>query len=209
YAHNVGKVLAIPSQSVALLAALMLRGPQTTGELRINSERLHHFSDLSAVEGFLHELAARDPGAPGSPAALSSSPPRRRPIRSSVSPPQLATSSATPTVMSSPCPSWPHCAPTSQTFRAKSKRSRRASRSCALISGSLRGTGNTARSGCGVEFQTLPISREAYHGFSRRNSRQHDGQDARRRAIRAGQQQSADADGAADPPADSRHRGAA
>jgi uncharacterized protein YceH (UPF0502 family) len=63
YAHNVGKVLAIPSQSVALLAALMLRGPQTTGELRINSERLHHFSDVSAVEGFLHELAARDAGA--------------------------------------------------------------------------------------------------------------------------------------------------
>ena len=63
YAHNVGKVLAIPSQSVALLAALMLRGPQTEGELRINCERLHHFSDTSAVEGFLHELAARNAGA--------------------------------------------------------------------------------------------------------------------------------------------------
>ena len=63
YAHNVGRVLAIPSQSVALLASLMLRGPQTTGELRINCERLHHFSDISAVEGFLHELAARDSGA--------------------------------------------------------------------------------------------------------------------------------------------------
>ena len=63
YAHNVGKVLAIPAQSVALLATLMLRGPQTTGELRINCERLHHFSDISAVEGFLHELAAREAGA--------------------------------------------------------------------------------------------------------------------------------------------------
>ncbi len=63
YAHNVGKVLNLPSQSVALLAALMLRGPQTTGELRINCERLHHFSDISAVEGFLTELAARDAGA--------------------------------------------------------------------------------------------------------------------------------------------------
>jgi len=62
YAHNVGKVLAIPSQSVAILAAIMLRGPQTVGELRINCERLHHFSDISAVEGFLHELAARDAG---------------------------------------------------------------------------------------------------------------------------------------------------
>jgi uncharacterized protein YceH (UPF0502 family) len=56
-------VLAIPTQSVALLAAMMLRGPQTTGELRINCERLHHFSDISAVEGFLHELAARETGA--------------------------------------------------------------------------------------------------------------------------------------------------
>ena len=62
YAHNVGKVLAIPTQSVALLAAMMLRGPQTTGELRINCDRLHHFSDISAVEGFLHELAAREAG---------------------------------------------------------------------------------------------------------------------------------------------------
>ena len=36
YAHNVERVLGVPSQSVALLAALMLRGPQTAGELRIN-----------------------------------------------------------------------------------------------------------------------------------------------------------------------------
>jgi hypothetical protein len=63
YAHNVGKVLAIPTQSVALIASLMLRGPQTTGELRINCERLHRFSDISAVEAFLHELAAREAGA--------------------------------------------------------------------------------------------------------------------------------------------------
>ena len=62
YAHNVGKVLAIPAQSVALLAVIMLRGPQTVGELRINCERLHRFSDISAVEGFLHELAARAAG---------------------------------------------------------------------------------------------------------------------------------------------------
>ncbi len=63
YAHNVGRVLAIPSQSVALLATMMLRGPQTTGELRINCERLHHFADISAVEAFLHELAERSAGA--------------------------------------------------------------------------------------------------------------------------------------------------
>jgi hypothetical protein len=63
YSHNVDRVLRVPSQSVALLAALMLRGPQTAGELRIGTERLHRFSDISAVEGFLHELAARPEGA--------------------------------------------------------------------------------------------------------------------------------------------------
>ena len=51
YAHNVGRVLAIPSQAIALMAALMLRGPQTIGELRINCDRLHRFADVSAVEG--------------------------------------------------------------------------------------------------------------------------------------------------------------
>jgi hypothetical protein len=59
YAHNVGKVLGVPPQSVALLTTLFLRGPQTVGELRINSERLHKFGDVLAVEGFLHELAEK------------------------------------------------------------------------------------------------------------------------------------------------------
>jgi uncharacterized protein YceH (UPF0502 family) len=63
YAHNVDSVLKVPSQSVAILTVLMLRGPQTPGELRINCERLHRFADLSAVEAFLEELAARPAGA--------------------------------------------------------------------------------------------------------------------------------------------------
>ena len=63
YAHNVGRVLAIPTQAVALLAGLMLRGPQTVGELRIGCDRLHRFADISAAEAFLHELAARPAGA--------------------------------------------------------------------------------------------------------------------------------------------------
>jgi uncharacterized protein len=37
----------------------MLRGPQTAGELRINCERLHGFADISAVQGFLDELAGK------------------------------------------------------------------------------------------------------------------------------------------------------
>jgi uncharacterized protein YceH (UPF0502 family) len=63
YSHNAGKALSVPPQSVALLAILFLRGPQTAGELRINSERLHKFGDILAVEGFLHELAERPAGA--------------------------------------------------------------------------------------------------------------------------------------------------
>ena len=63
YAQNVGRVLAVPAQAVALLAVLMLRGPQTVGELRINCDRLHRFADTSAVEAFLQELAARQGGA--------------------------------------------------------------------------------------------------------------------------------------------------
>ena len=63
YAHNAGRVLNLPPQSLAILAVLMLRGPQTPGELRINCERLHRFGDLLAVQAFLDELAARPAGA--------------------------------------------------------------------------------------------------------------------------------------------------
>ena len=59
YEHNLGRALALPSQSVALLAVLMLRGPQTESELRTNCDRLHRFADLSSVEAFLDELAGR------------------------------------------------------------------------------------------------------------------------------------------------------
>jgi uncharacterized protein YceH (UPF0502 family) len=61
YAHNLQRVLQLPSEAVALLAVLLLRGPQTPGELRINAERLHRFSDLSSVEAYLAQLAARSP----------------------------------------------------------------------------------------------------------------------------------------------------
>jgi uncharacterized protein len=61
FEHNTGRVLGVPSQSVALLAVLMLRGPQTSAELRLNCERLHRFADISSVEGFLEELATKEP----------------------------------------------------------------------------------------------------------------------------------------------------
>ncbi len=57
YAHNARRAFKLPEQSVALLAVLMLRGPQTAGELRTNCDRLHPFGDISSVEAFLEELA--------------------------------------------------------------------------------------------------------------------------------------------------------
>jgi uncharacterized protein YceH (UPF0502 family) len=63
YTHNFERVLHVPRQASALLAVLMLRGPQTAGELRINCERLHAFTDISAVEAFLRELSERAAGA--------------------------------------------------------------------------------------------------------------------------------------------------
>jgi len=63
YAHNADRVLRLPSQSVILLAVLMLRGPQTAGELRIACDRMHNFADISSVEGFLDELSERPAGA--------------------------------------------------------------------------------------------------------------------------------------------------
>lgn len=69
YAQNVGRVLRVPDPAVALLAALMLRGPQTPGELRIATERLHRFADLGEVEAALRQLAG-GAGADGGPLAV-------------------------------------------------------------------------------------------------------------------------------------------
>ena len=62
FTHSLERALGVPTQASALLAVLMLRGPQTAGELRLNCERLHKFADISAVEAFLEELAARADG---------------------------------------------------------------------------------------------------------------------------------------------------
>ena len=57
--HNFQRGVGVPDQSAALLGLLMLRGPQTAGELRINAERWHRFADISSVEAFLDELQNR------------------------------------------------------------------------------------------------------------------------------------------------------
>jgi uncharacterized protein YceH (UPF0502 family) len=59
YEHNFQRAVGVPEQSAVLLGLLMLRGPQTAGELRLNAERWYRFVDISSVEAFLDELAER------------------------------------------------------------------------------------------------------------------------------------------------------
>ena len=61
YEHRVGAALGIHSQGLALLCVLMLRGPQTLGELKTHSHRLHDFDDLDDVHYALQRLADHEP----------------------------------------------------------------------------------------------------------------------------------------------------
>lgn len=62
YAHNLDRVLKISPPLLALLTALMLRGPQTPGELRAAADRFYKFPDISALEAYLEEMATRSAG---------------------------------------------------------------------------------------------------------------------------------------------------
>ena len=59
YEHNFQRGMGVFEQSAVLLGVLMLRGPQTAAELRLNTERWYKFADISSVEGFLDELQDR------------------------------------------------------------------------------------------------------------------------------------------------------
>jgi uncharacterized protein YceH (UPF0502 family) len=61
YAHRLGEVFNFDRREQTLLCVLMLRGPQTVGELRGRSERLHNFDSLDDVESTLSRLAERTP----------------------------------------------------------------------------------------------------------------------------------------------------
>ncbi len=63
YSHNFPQVFDTDPGTTALLATLMLRGPQTPGEMRIACERMYRFADLSSVEAYLEEMAGRPTGA--------------------------------------------------------------------------------------------------------------------------------------------------
>ena len=113
YEHLANKALDLHSKGVALLTTLMLRGPQTLGELRTHCHRMYEFDDLDDVQYALQKLAEgelpmvialpRQPGqkegrfahllcgepeyeAPPAPASVSSPRPARRQTVSSGSP---------------------------------------------------------------------------------------------------------------------------
>ena len=61
YAHSLGERLNLGRRESAVLCVLMLRGPQTAGELRGRTERMHEFTEIADVEHCLESLAARTP----------------------------------------------------------------------------------------------------------------------------------------------------
>lgn len=63
YKHNLPEVLPLTPPQTAVLCELMLRGPQTVGELKTRASRLHPFVDLEQVELALQELMNRPEGA--------------------------------------------------------------------------------------------------------------------------------------------------
>jgi uncharacterized protein YceH (UPF0502 family) len=60
YKHVFGQALALSDPQLALLTVLMLRGPQTPGELRQRSERMHRFESGEELERTLDELIERE-----------------------------------------------------------------------------------------------------------------------------------------------------
>ncbi|MBA3973171.1 MAG: DUF480 domain-containing protein [Candidatus Solibacter sp.] len=63
YRHRLGEHFNFTRGELAVLAVLMLRGPQTMAELRERSARLHTFEDSSALEYTLHRMETREGGA--------------------------------------------------------------------------------------------------------------------------------------------------
>jgi uncharacterized protein YceH (UPF0502 family) len=58
--HELPAVMGLPPEQVAVLAVLLLRGPQTAAELRARTERMHPFGSVADVEDVLTALAQRD-----------------------------------------------------------------------------------------------------------------------------------------------------
>jgi uncharacterized protein YceH (UPF0502 family) len=61
YKHVLPEVMHLSQPELALMCVLLLRGPQTTGELATRAFRLHEFSGLEEVESTLNSLISREP----------------------------------------------------------------------------------------------------------------------------------------------------
>jgi hypothetical protein len=60
YRHRFAEAFDLPGEAMAVLDILLLRGPQTPGELRGRSERLHRFAEVDEVEAALQALSRRE-----------------------------------------------------------------------------------------------------------------------------------------------------
>ena len=60
YEHRIRTVLNLRRDETAVLCLLLLRGPQTPGELRSRADRMHSFDELAAVQSTLDRLAGRE-----------------------------------------------------------------------------------------------------------------------------------------------------
>ncbi len=61
YEHRVQEVFNFTRGEIAVMCVLLLRGPQTPGELRGRTERIHHFEELEDVQSTLQRLIQREP----------------------------------------------------------------------------------------------------------------------------------------------------
>jgi len=61
YEHRLQEAFNFYRHEIAILCVLLLRGPQTPGELRTRAERMHSFDDLGAVQSSLQHLLKREP----------------------------------------------------------------------------------------------------------------------------------------------------
>jgi uncharacterized protein len=61
YAHKLEEAFTLSRPEIAVLCVLLLRGPQTVGELRGRTGRMHEFAALEEVEATLQALAAKEP----------------------------------------------------------------------------------------------------------------------------------------------------
>ncbi len=74
YEHRARTVLNLRRDETAILCLLLLRGPQTSGELRSRADRLFAFDDLAAVQATLDRLASRAPAASDAPETTTAGP---------------------------------------------------------------------------------------------------------------------------------------